>query len=417
MQVVHLGHLWEYYEKKGGLFTVNVRLSNFKNTEYIKTGYSSSLANWDKETGFPVPTHPHYKALTQKIKEIQEDIEFEIKLAKKNGETISIQELKARVDKTQKKEVVVVQKKPQVKILEFYDTLIKECAESDRTGTEDLLTYNKSVISRRLLNGKDKTFAEVTVEEFKNLEAFINTLKTDSTKSSYLRTFYRLWNIATERGFCSKEYHPKFFIKYQAYKRIRTKKRAIKFDYIKEIDKLEYDYSSRLFRSKLIALFSFYTRGMNWKDMLLLKRDINIKNGYCKYKRSKNGREYDFEAHPKVLEIVEIFRNYPMQSEAGYLFPILDVQHDTARKRSTRVKSALKQFNADLLEIEKAINAPKHITSYTFRHSFATNLDRKKVNRVIIKEAMGHETEEQLNTYLEDVDDTEIAEAILEAFQ
>lgn len=54
MQVVHSGHLWEYYEKKGGLFAINVRVSNFKNTEYIKTGYSSTLADWDKEKGFPV---------------------------------------------------------------------------------------------------------------------------------------------------------------------------------------------------------------------------------------------------------------------------------------------------------------------------------------------------------------------------
>jgi integrase len=151
--------------------------------------------------------------------------------------------------------------------------------------------------------------------------------------------------------------------------------------------------------------------------MALLKDGTNIFNGHINYKRSKNKREYDFNLHPKALKIVELFREYPMQSDAGYLFPILDSAHDTPRKINTRIDSALKDFNEDLAEFGKMVNAPGKVSSYVLRHSFATALRNKKVDISIIKEAMGHETELQTNTYLEELDDSIISQSIEEALQ
>jgi integrase len=240
-------------------------------------------------------------------------------------------------------------------------------------------------------------------------------LNSESTKSNYLRTFYRLWNEAIKEKACPEKHHPKTHINFKAYKRIKTKKRAIPAEYILEIGKLQYPEESRLFRSQKYALFSYYTRGINFSDLAKLKKGENIKNGYISYKRSKNKREYSFKLHSKAQEIIEIFENYPMQSDGGYLFPILDKSHDTAKKIDARIDSALKDFNEDLAVFEKEVKSPKHITSYVLRHSFASALRKKKVSILVIKEAMGHETEEQSNVYLEDIDDSEIAESIEEA--
>ena len=131
----------------------------------------------------------------------------------------------------------------------------------------------------------------------------------------------------------------------------------------------------------------------------------------------KNKRNYDFELHPKAQKVVEIFQEYPLQSDAEYVFPILQSIHDTARKIDTRIESALKDYNEDLKTMEDMIDSPKHITSYTIRHAFATNLRDKRVDVAIIKEAMGHETELQTTTYLEEIDDSIISTAIKEALQ
>jgi len=60
----------------------------------------------------------------------------------------------------------------------------------------------------------------------------------------------------------------------------------------------------------------------------------------------------------------------------------------------------------------KLIGLEKHLTSYVARHSFATNLRHKNVSVSIIQEALGHETEMQTMTYLDDLDDSIIAKSI-----
>ncbi len=62
--------------------------------------------------------------------------------------------------------------------------------------------------------------------------------------------------------------------------------------------------------------------------------------------------------------------------------------------------------------MKKILGLEKHLTSYVARHSFATILRHKNVNLAIIQEALGHKTELQTMTYLDDLDDTIIAKSI-----
>lgn len=144
-------------------------------------------------------------------------------------------------------------------------------------------------------------------------------------------------------------------------------------------------------------------------------KEKNFNGDILQYKRTKNGRYYDFKLHSKAKAILDIFRNYPLQSDGGYVFPVLMAEHDTATKIDARVDSALKDMNEDLKTIKEAKNIDRHITSYVARHSFATNLKHKKVAISIIQEAMGHETEEMTRTYLEEYDDELVASSIEEA--
>ncbi|HRO45863.1 tyrosine-type recombinase/integrase [Agriterribacter sp.] len=414
MQVVCESVLWKYHQLKDEGFTVKVRMTNFRNVEYISTNLSCKAQHWDLENKEPLPSHPDYRNLCSKIKEIKEDIDFELKFAKKQGEVITIKELKTRVEKKPEKTVIATPKK---RVLEFYDEIIEELEKQGRTGYADVFKANKGIISNHLFHYRDKHFLELKQEDFLGLENHIRTLKTESTKSNYLRTFYSLWNLAIKRGICPKEHHPRNCISFQPYKRIKTRKRAISEVYIKKIEQLNHDYGSRLFRSQRYFLFSYYCRGMNFTDMAKLRHEEHVSNGHINYKRSKNKRHYSFELHPKAWKIVQIFKKYPMQSGDNYVFPILDLHHDTPRKIAARIDSALKDFNEDLLEFEKQIGCPKHLTSYVSRHSFATNLRKNKVDISIIKEAMGHETEFQTNTYLEEIDDSLVAQAIKNALK
>ena len=237
----------------------------------------------------------------------------------------------------------------------------------------------------------------------------------DSTISIYIRTFNRLWNIAIQRGYCPKEHHPSKYFTFKAYRRFKTKKRAVSPDVMKAIERLAFDHATRMHRSQQLFMFSYYARGINFNDLAKLKYRINVRGNEINDTRSKNRRKYDYQLHSKALAIVEWFKTCKLQSDAEYVFPILMQLHDTPKKTDARIDSALKDLNEDLKAMAKEIKLEKDLTSYVARHSFATNLRQKNVDMSIIQEAMGHETQLQTMTYLDEIDDSIIAQNIEDA--
>lgn len=405
-----------------GEHEVRIRISQQKEKDFIPLGYSSSIEDWDEEKCLPKPSHPHFLDLSNKIKKYLDDIAFELKLAEKAGRYISCLEVKRKVYGTS--DIIIIQSS-QLKILELFDKVISELEEDENPGYADVFDACRSTVSKLLNNNqyipkeerdkeKDKAFSNFTKEDHQKYERLISKGTSESTISHYLRTYYRIWNIAIKEEYCLKKEHPSNFIKFKAYKRIKTKKRSINRDYLTEIMNLEFAPDTRKFRSQLFLKFMYYARGINFGDMCKLKNE-NIANGTIHYTRSKNHREYDYILHPTALEIIEYFKNYPKQSDAGYIFPILLSIHDTARKIDQRIESALKDLNEDLKEMAETVGWERKFTSYSLRHGFATHLRNSGVDVVFIKEALGHETEMQTTVYLDELDDKTVAEHINKA--
>jgi integrase/recombinase XerD len=191
--------------------------------------------------------------------------------------------------------------------------------EADNQGYADTF-YNVGLTVKKLLNGKDKMFLAFTKADHEAYEKQISNTS-ESTISHYLRSYYRVWNMAIEDVLVTKQHHPKQYIKFKAYKRVRTKKALYKCRLLEKDIKTQGSNDSRVYRSYLLMQFMYYARGMNFNDMLKLKKEQFVNNG-IKYKRSKNRRNYDFELHPRAVAIIEIFSNFQQQSDAGYIFPL-----------------------------------------------------------------------------------------------
>ncbi|HVX01147.1 MAG TPA: tyrosine-type recombinase/integrase [Candidatus Babeliaceae bacterium] len=404
---------------QSGEYEVRIRISQLKEKEFIPLGYSSSIENWDEKYWLPKSSHPHYKNLLKKINDYLDDIAFEVKLAEKAGRYISCLEVKHKV---MHKGNDLLRRQGQLKILEFFDKIIADLEEDNNPGYADIFEATRSTVSKLINNKfippddrdkeKDRAFLAFTREDHQNYEKLISNGTSESTISLYLRTYYRIWNMAIKEGYCTREdHHPAKYIKFQPYKRIRTKKRSITQEYLRKILDLEFDPESHLYRSKLLLQFIYYARGINFGDMCKLKWE-NFANETIHYTRSKNHRDYDYTLHPKALEIANHFKRYPDPNDAGYVFPFLLSIHDTPRKIDQRIESALKNFNADLKEMAVAVGWERKFTSYSLRHSFATHLRNNHVSIAIIKEALGHELEKQTIVYLDELDDQPVADEV-----
>lgn len=403
-----------------GEHEVRIKLTSGKEKEYIPLGYSAAAADWDEAAELPRPTHPHYKELTKKINRYLDDIDFELRLAAKDRRPVSCIEVKRKILNQFTDQPG---RGPQLKILEFFDKVIAQLEEDGRPGYADVFISTRSTVSKLLNNNrfippdereheKDMSFLAFTKSDHQRYERLISTGASESTISFYLRNYYRIWNMAIAEGLCTKaEHHPSKYIRFKPYKQIRTQKRSIKKDYLGEIIAASFEPGSRKHRSQLLAQFIYYARGINFGDMCKL-RHTDIANGTIRYVRSKNHRIYDYTLHPKAQEVIDHFKANPVQSDAGYVFPILMARHDTPRKIKDCIKAALRAFNDDLKEMAKDVGWERKFTSYSLRHGFATHLRDSSVDISIIQGALGHETQEQTTVYLDELDDQPMADEI-----
>ncbi|WPU99209.1 tyrosine-type recombinase/integrase [Mucilaginibacter sp. cycad4] len=394
-----------------GEHEVRIRMWQNRTPKYISTGYSTNLENWDKKHGMPKSSHPKYLELASRIKKIIADIDYEIKTAEKANRPITHIEIKANL--TNHVKLSDAPEKPN-KIMAYVQSIIDYYDSMDNPGYSNVF-YNLKLTLKKLLKDKDKLFLAFTKADHEAYEKQISGTS-ESTMSHYLRTYYRVWNLALADGLCTKDHHPKKYIKFKAYKRIRTKKRSIKSDYWERILKLKPARETRIYRSHLLMQFMYYARGMNFNDMLKLKRENFVNDGIV-YKRSKNKRNYDFELHPGAVKVIKIFETFPEQSDAGYIFPFIMQEHNTAKKIDVRIDSALKDFNEDSKAMAEAVGWHKQFTSNALRHGFASHLNEANVDIKIIQEAMGHETQADTRIYLADLEDSVITNAINNALK
>lgn len=406
MQIKIKALLWKHKKTANGEHEIRIRLTIYKEVVYLNTGFTTSINDWDEKNDCPKSSHPKFKMIIKKIGELTDAINFEIKLLLKNGiDTFSLSELKDKIK-------APIKKNSKTKVLELYGDVINQLETEGRIGYSKVFVSSRDSL-RKFLKNQDLTFIAFTKKEFENYEQFLlKNVKLESSISVYVRTFTRLWNIAIERGFCPKEHHPSKYLKFKAYRRFKTQKRAVSADVIKTLEGLVFDKTSRIYRSQQYFLFSYYARGINFIDLAKLKYKENFLGKDLIYIRSKNKRRYQYQLHSKAFNVVNLFLHYPVQSDDGFLFPILQSIHNTPKKVDARIDSALKDLNEDLKQMGKLIGLEKHLTSYVARHSFATNLRQKNVDISIIQEALGHETELQTTTYLEDIDDSIIALSI-----
>lgn len=161
-----------------------------------------------------------------------------------------------------------------------------------------------------------------------------------------------------------------------------------------------------IFHDRNYLLFSYYCRGINFRDMALL-RWSNIEGGRLRYTRTKTGGKLDMELLEPAKEILKYYKiKYP----SPYVFPILLNEITDPTKKYNRITNASHRFNKNLKKIAKILDLPP-ITSYVARDTYANVMRRGNKPIGIISSSMGHKTTEQTEEYFERFPNKEIDEA------
>ena len=270
------------------------------------------------------------------------------------------------------------------------------CIDKLRSGgsfsTAHLYSYAVSSFSEYL--GRDVIlFNDITPEVLRLYEKYlIRTSHSFNTVSTYMRMLRAIYNKAVMAGlakFVFNLFH-KVFTGVD-----RNHKKALDEPKLKEI--LTSDVKSPVLkRVQLMAAAMFRLCGMPFVDLQHLSID-SVVDGVLKYNRHKTGACVNIPVSSNIRKQITDLSvpNFDLSTESGY----------------KHYQSSLCNFNAGLKRLAQTLGVTVHISSYTFRHSWATNALRHHVPVEVISSALGHSDIRTTQIYLKGFDAVEIGKA------
>ena len=219
-----------------------------------------------------------------------------------------------------------------------------------------------------------------------------------NTVSTYMRMLRSIYNRGVESG--RAPYVHRLF--HDVYTGVDIcQKKALP---VGELNRLLYEdpKSERLRRTQTIAALMFQFCGMSFADLAHLEKSALDRN-VLQYNRIKTKTPMSLEILESAKEMMNQLRsNKPVLPDCpDYLFDIL--HGDKKRKDEKAYKeyqSALRRFNNSLKDLARVLRLNSPVTSYTFRHSWATTAKYRGVPIEMISESLGHKSIKTTQIYL-----------------
>ena len=286
---------------------------------------------------------------------------------------------------------------------------IRSLQEEGRYSTAHV--YKNAVLSFTRFHGSTYiAFEQITRESLRRYGQYLYDCKLKlNTISTYMRMLRCIYNRGVEAGIA--RFIPRLFRDVYTGVDIRQKK-AIP---VKELHTLLYKtpQSKHLRRTQEIARLMFQFCGMPFADFAHLEKSA-LAQGVLRYNRIKTGTSVSLEVLESSLPTISKLRNNDPVREDGtnYLFSIL--RGNKSPKGESMYKeyqSALRRFNNQLKSLSRELHLKSAVTSYTIRHSWATNAKYQGIPIEMISESLGHKSIKTTQIYLKGFEQEKRTEA------
>lgn len=289
-------------------------------------------------------------------------------------------------------------KRSKIDLFVFWESIVQDLELSGRIG---YARSNKDTIrSIQRFHKKPVLYMrEINVTFLDKYEVFLRSRGgSNGGIAVRMRSLRTVFNLAIRRELIKPNLYP--FDKYKIAKlKGRRIKHALNLAEIEQFKNVDCKGNVHLINAKNYFLFSFYTRGMNFADMMRLKWS-DIATDRITYARAKTRGNFSIKIVPPVQEIL----NYYLENrrDTDFIFPIL--LHDvlTPTQIEYRKHKILSELNKSLKILSEMAGITKNVTSYVSRHSFAMCLREKGISIDIIGETLGHQSVITTKAYVRD---------------
>jgi len=178
----------------------------------------------------------------------------------------------------------------------------------------------------------------------------------------------------------------------------KTEKKAVNVRTIQKIMNAKVPDGSFLARARDAFIFSIMAMGMPFVDLAHLKKS-DVKDGSIVYNRRKTGRRVAVRIEPCMQEIIGRYHD----PASPYLFPLLT--ETKPAKAEAEYRRLIGRYNRALKRLCKVSGVKNRVTSYTARHTWASQAYKTGMVLALISKALGHASPVTTQNYLKDIDD------------
>ncbi len=358
-----------------GKYAVYLRVLKDRKRKSISLGLQCEKEHFVNEQF--IKKHPNYQVenevlLKMKIKALEIIRDFQ-----KENEDFTLEEFEEKFRGERKSK--------NTNLIDFFDEIIDEEIRKGKISNSKAYRDTKNSIVK--YKGKKVTFKNVTPSFLQKYEVFLREQgNTNGGVKFKMRELRALFNKARARDVIPSNLYP--FKKYKfSHLKSEAKKEFLTVEDFKKIKTLDLSKHPHLLETHRYFMFSIYTRGMNFKDMMHLKWS-DIKNDRIYYVRSKTKGKFNLEILPPVQDILDFYKSQARTT--SYIFPILLSEELTPQQIFNRRHKVISRYNKQLKEIAKLAGINKTLTTYVGRRSFATILKMSGTPIEKITEMMGH---------------------------
>lgn len=387
---------------ENGKNPVYLRVTHKRKARFFALGIECAPDQWNKETSRLRRNFESYKSKNKVIKEYETRGEKIIDILVQKTQPFTFQTF----------EKLFLNAPKHTTVFDFLKNRCTELGNEGRINTKG--TYMQILNAlKRFDNKKDLMFEDIDYKFLKKFESFLlSSGCSGGGVHFYMRTLRATINEAIKRDFMKPEHYPfsnQFDKNGYSLKDLKSKAspRALSDADMEKIKFFPIDEHPKLKQSFHYFLFSYYTRGMNFNDIIKLKWS-DVYDNRISYVRSKTGKLLSIRVSDAIDDILNKYRG----KTTHFIFPALDADvHKTEQQIKNRTKKCLKKLNADLKIIADILDINVTLTSYVARHTYAMTLKRNKVNIAVISEGLGHTDINTTRAYLSQFDNTVLDEA------
>jgi integrase len=291
----------------------------------------------------------------------------------------------------------------------YIDRKITECDKNQQYSSRDIYSGLKKLLER-FSKGNSVEIVNLSVKWFESLESWYLSRKKGngddykiSGYSIYVRHLRIIINELLDEELISQKDYP-FGKKKYTIPSAENNKRPLATD---DISKLLNYTSTCLFKQYAVDFWklSYYWMGINLRDVIKLQWN-NIHDDKIYYyrsktfKRSKVKKKNTIFIDDRTSAIIDKYKGTGI-----YIFNVLE-ESASEEKKYRAGKNFIRKINQHLKKVAVELNISTDISSIWSRHSFATEMKKKKVSPYIIQEAFGHKdiktTENYMSSLVED---------------